>query len=458
MPATILIVEDDDSLRRVAEFNLTEDGYRVVTAEDGLTALERFEESEPAVVLSDIRMPGKDGLELLREIKRRAPATEVILMTAYGTIEQAVEAMREGAFDFVTKPVRWEEVKVAVARALEHRRLVADNERLRAELAGRFQPEAIIGDSPALRAALEIVERVAPADAPLLILGESGTGKELVARAVHFQSARRDKPFVAINCAAIPRDLLEAELFGVRKGAFTGADRDREGRFAEAQGGTLFLDEVAELPAELQVKLLRALQEGQVTPLGGGTPVELNARLVSATNRPEERLVDESGLRKDLYYRINVVSVTLPPLRDRPEDIPDLVRHFLHQHGAPQLELSPEALRALQSYAWPGNVRELENVVERAILLRADPRRIDHGDLPPEIREAGPGASSMPDLPPGGWDMQQLEQHLIRRALKRTGGNQTRAASLLGMTRQTLVYRMQKHDIGPGDPGNENGD
>jgi two-component system NtrC family response regulator len=457
MPDRVLVVEDDESLRQVAEYHLAEEGYDVLVARDAESALETFREKEPDVVVSDIRLPGMSGLDLLRRVKDLRPETEVILMTAYGTVEQAVEAMKEGAFDYVTKPVRWEEMRLVVARALERRRLLEENVRMRAELAARFRPENLVTRSPAMQQVLELLGRVVSSDAPVLILGESGTGKELVARALHYQGPRREGPFVPVNCAAIPKDLLESELFGVRKGAFTGADRDRQGRFLQAHRGTLFLDEIAELPPELQVKLLRALQEKEVVPLGGDQPVKVDVRIVSATNQPVDRLLQEGKLRKDLYYRINVVSVVLPPLRERPEDIPLLVEHFLRQQGAADVRVTPEAMRLLEAYSWPGNVRELENVVERALLLRRSPAEITPDDLPQWVRDNSPGdtaESTFPDLPPGGWNIYELEKHLIRKALERTGGNQTRAAQLLGMTRQTLIYRMQKYGLQP--PAGEN--
>ncbi|MFN8547389.1 MAG: sigma-54 dependent transcriptional regulator [Candidatus Eisenbacteria bacterium] len=455
---SILVAEDDESLRRVVEYNLREAGYSVEAVRDGREALEAIARSAPDLVLSDLRMPGATGLDLLRAVRKRHPETEVILITAHGTVDDAVSAMKQGAFDFVTKPVRWDELRLTVARALERRRLRLETGRLRRELKDRAGVRPLLGDSPAMRALRETIHRVASSHASVLIVGESGTGKELVARALHAESARAAKPFVAVNCGALPRDLVESELFGVRRGAFTGADQDRPGRFLEAHGGTLLLDEVAELEPELQVKLLRALQEGEVAPVGG-TSVAVDVRVVAATNRPIKPALESGRLRSDLYYRLAVVTIEIPPLRERPEDLEPLVRHLLAVLGASEVELTATAWARLRASRWPGNVRQLENALERALLLRAHPDRVDAADLPSDddsplashggsatLAEAH-GSTATVGLPPEGVDIYALERRLIEEALDRAEGNQTKAATLLGMTRQTLIYRMQKYGI-----------
>jgi DNA-binding NtrC family response regulator len=462
MSYSILIAEDDDSLRRVAEYNLREEGYTVSVAGDGEEAARLFSQAPPDLLLTDLRMPGREGLDLLRQVRESGAETEVILVTAFGTVDDAVRAMKDGAFDFITKPVRWEELRHTVARALERLRLRRETTRLHRELGDRFHPERITGVSAAMNGVRESILRVADSPAPVLILGESGTGKELVARALHYQSLRGDFPFVAVNCAALPRDLIEAELLGVRKGAYTGAERDRNGRFVEADRGSLFLDEIGELEPDLQVKLLRVLEEKRVTPLGGGTPVEVDVRILAATNRPVEEALAAGRLRQDLYYRLNVVAIHVPALRERPADIPPLVQHFLERLGAPQVHVTEEATAILCAHSWPGNVRELGNAIERALLFRRDPDRITPEDLPAHLHQgrtaeagamagAGVGVESAPVgpfiLPPTGLNLYELERDLILQALHRAGGNQTQAAQFLGMTRQTLVYRMQKYGI-----------
>lgn len=488
MPYSVLIAEDDESLRRVAEYNLRQEGYAVTVARDGMEAAGILADDPPDLLLTDLRMPGADGLSLLRQVRESALETEVILVTAFGTVDDAVRAMKDGAFDFITKPVRWEELRHTVARALERLRLRRETSRLRRELGDRFRPDRIIGESEAIHSIREAILRVADSPAPVLILGESGTGKDLVARALHYQGRRSIHPFVAVNCGALPRELIESELLGVRKGAFTGAATDRPGRFVEAHQGSLFLDEIAELEPDLQVKLLRVLEEKRVTPLGGGASVVVDVRVLAATNRPVEEALKTGRLRQDLYYRLNVVTLFVPPLRERPEDIVPLVRHFLETLGAPQVRVTEDAMVRFRAHSWPGNVRELANAVERALLFRHDPDWIALEDLPAHLRgEAGsadaiapfstamenPGSGELPrdtagrdpldpeheegrssegaeasfSLPASGINLYKLEKELIRQALARAAGNQTRAAQLLGMTRQTLVYRMQKYGI-----------
>jgi DNA-binding NtrC family response regulator len=448
MPTRLLLAEDDGSQRRVMEYHLSECGYQVVVAADGRHALDLFRRDAPDVVLTDMAMPRMDGMQLLREVKRLDPAVPVIIITAFGSIREAVQAIREGAFEYVTKPVDNEELQLVVARAIEHRALEEENARLRLEVKGRYRFASIIGGSSPMKHLFEVMARVAASDATALILGESGTGKELVARAIHYNSARADGPFVAVNCGAIPRELVEAELFGSLKGAFTGATRDRRGRFEMAGGGTIFLDEVGELPLDLQVKLLRVLDERLVTPVGAEEPLPVDARVIAASNRSLDAAVADGDFREDLYYRLNVVAISVPPLRKRTEDIPLLVEHFLEKFAQPECEVAPEVWAILDRHPWPGNVRQLENAVERALVLQARPGRLGVEDLPPEIRaeQAGPAAVAG-EFPDEGISLEDTERRLIRMALSKAGGNQTRAAQLLDISRHTLIYRMQKYGL-----------
>jgi two-component system NtrC family response regulator len=456
--ARILFVEDDDSLRRVAEYNLQKAGYEVSVASDGMAGWVAFEHDGADVVVTDLAMQKLDGNELLRRIKGVSPDTEVIIVTAYGTVGRAVEAMKAGAFDFVTKPFEFDVLRLTIERALERRHLLQENARLQSELTQRFRPEHIIGVSAGMERVFDLIRRVAPTDTNILILGESGTGKELIARAIHYHGRRKDGPFIAVNCGALPRDLIESELFGAQRGAYTGADRDRPGRFERAGGGTLFLDEITELPTDLQVKLLRALQERQIERLGGDEPISVDVRFICASNADIGRMVAQGTFRQDLYFRINVVTIQVPPLRTRPEDVEPLIRVFLERYGAGGIPLEPDALAALKRHPWPGNVRELENAIERAVVLRQNPDRIGLGDLPWEITsfsgqvaagsvpsEASPASTSLPD---GGIDFSSVEKSLLGQALRKAGGNRSRAARLLGMTRQTLLYRLKKFGIG----------
>jgi two-component system NtrC family response regulator len=448
MGIRLLLAEDDASQRRVMEYHLSESGYSVITAEDGRSALEAFRGESPDLVLTDMSMPRMDGMELLREIKRLDPTVPVVIITAFGSIREAVQAIREGAFEYVTKPVDNDELELVVARALEHRELEEENARLRLEVRGRYRFASIIGGSSPIKHLFQLMARVAASDATALILGESGTGKELVARAIHYNSERADGPFVAVNCGAIPRELVEAELFGCRKGAFTGATRDRRGRFELADGGTIFLDEISELPLDLQVKLLRVLDERLVTPVGAEEAVPVDVRVLAASNRMLDGAVADGDFREDLYYRLNVVAISVPPLRKRTEDIPLLVEHFLEKLGQPDCEVRPDVWDALAAHPWPGNVRQLENAIERALVLQAEPGRLSVDDLPPEItaqraEPALPGG----DFPDEGISLEQTERRLIQMALSKADGNQTRAAELLGVTRHTLIYRMQKHGL-----------
>lgn len=444
--ASVLIVEDDTSLRRVLEFSLEQSGYRVLTACDGSQGIEIFRAEHPPLVITDIAMPGMSGYDVLKTIKEERPETLVIVITAFGSVEKAVEAMKLGAYDYLTKPFGRDELRLVVAKALAFRHLQVENARLKEELTDRVDFSSIIGISEKMQQVFDIVRRVADTEATVLLLGESGTGKELVARAIHNGSTRADKPFVPVNCAAIPHDLLESELFGHVRGAFTGAVRDRPGKFQAADGGTLFLDEVGELPVALQPKLLRALQEREVEPVGGRTQ-KVDVRVVAATNRHLAEEVAAGAFREDLYYRLAVIPVHLPALRDRREDIAVLVRHFLKKHGGQHVEVSDALLKKLSDYAWPGNVRELENWVERSLILRRTDA-LDVADFQPmqgALKNAQ--ARAVLNLPDEGYSLEDLEKEAVLQALQRTGWNQTRAAEFLRIPRHTLIYRMEKYAI-----------
>ncbi len=446
--STILLIDDDDSLRRVMEFSLAEAGYEVAAAASGEAGLRLFEKGAFDAVITDITMPGMSGMEVLARVHEADELLPVVVITAYGTIESAVEAMKKGAFDYITKPFNRDELRLTLARAIRMRRLERENVELRAEVTDRYRFESIVGTSGKLREVLEMAGRAAPSDASVLITGESGTGKELLAKGIHYNSSRSKGPFVAVNCAAIPEGLIESELFGHVKGAFTGAIRDKEGKFELAHGGTLFLDEIGDLRVDLQAKILRTLQEREVDRVGGRHPVGVDVRVVAATNKDIERLVKEGGFREDLYYRLSVIVLPVPPLRERREDIPILVSHFLKKFGAgADVRIDEDALSAIKSYGWPGNVRELENVIERATVIRRGDV-ITLADLPDKLKkEKTDVANIILNLPDEGISLEELEKSLIVKALERHKGNQTRAAEYLGITRPTLIYRMEKYGI-----------
>ncbi len=451
MKTTILIIDDDTSLRRVLEYNLQEAGYAVATAASGEEGLERFDEVNPALVITDMKMPGMDGMQVLKAVKERSPDTLVMVITAFGTVDIAVEAMKAGAYDYITKPFNRDELRLTVAKALRLSGLEDENKRLKSELADRVDFGAMVGSSAAMEKVFQIVRKVADSEASVLITGESGTGKELVARSIHTHSGRKNGPFVAINCAAIPRDLLESELFGHVKGAFTGAIRDKTGKFALAEGGTIFLDEVGELPLELQPKLLRALQERTIEAVGGTKEQKLDVRVVAATNLDIEKAISDGTFREDLYYRLAVIPIHLPPLRQRRNDIPLLLRHFCGKYGAENVRIDQPALERLTAYGWPGNVRELENLVERLLIMR-NGDTISDGDLPDKIRNGtaaglNAGQTGVINLPDEGYSLEQLEREVVVQALERNGWNQTAAARFLRIPRHTLIYRMEKYQI-----------
>jgi two-component system NtrC family response regulator len=454
MASKILVIDDDASLRRVIEYNLQEAGYQVLTAASGEEGLRLFVEEAPALIISDMKMPLMDGMQVLKAVKERSPETLVIMITAFGTVDVAVEAMKAGAYDYITKPFNRDELRLTVVKALQFGGLAVENRRLKDELADKADYRTIVGSSKAMERVFAIVGKVADTDASVLITGESGTGKELVARSIHIKSSRFDAPFVAINCAAIPRDLLESELFGHVKGAFTGAIKDKPGKFQLAEGGTLFLDEVGELPLELQPKLLRALQERVIEPVGGAKALKLDVRIVAATNLDMEKALADATFREDLYYRLAVIPIHLPSLRERQEDIPLLLRYFCGKHGADKVKIDSDAMAVLSSYRWPGNVRELENLVERVLIMR-DSNTISLKDLPEKIC-AGSVDFDMPlkadnvfNLPDEGYSLEQLEREVVVEALVRNGWNQTAAARFLRIPRHTLIYRMEKYGILP---------
>ena len=447
----ILVVDDDESLRWVTQVQLQQAGYEVAAAGSGEQALEMLAGAPADLVLTDLKMRGMSGLELLKRVRVEYPEAIVILVTAFGTVETAVEAMKCGAYDYITKPVNVDELKLIVGRALEHVALREEVRSLRASLDKKYGFENILGRSNALLHVLDMAARAARAASTVLIRGETGTGKELVAKAIHFNSPRKDRPFVTINCGAIPKDLLESELFGHARGAFTGAFAEKKGQVETADGGTLFLDEIGELPPELQVKLLRLVQQGEIAKVGASGMRHVDVRIIAATNRNLQAMVEDGAFREDLYYRLSVIPLELPPLRERPDDIPELVEHFFlksrEKNGRPELVLPPALLPYFSAYRWPGNVRELENVVERLVVLtRGD--EITLRDLPEFLRRERPPAEELRlDLPPQGISLEGVEKELILRALEKFNWNQSQAARYLDLSRKTLIYRMEKHGI-----------
>ncbi len=454
---TILIVDDDQSLRRVMEMQLEEIGCQVLAAASGREALEILASRAVPVVLTDLKMPGMSGLELLHQVRKEHPETAVLVITAYGTVESAVAAMREGAYDYLTKPLDYSQLAIVVNRALEHQELVEEVRHLRATLDRKYGFESIIGKSQKLLHVLDVASRAAQSNSTVLIRGETGTGKELLAKAIHWNSRRKDKPFITINCGAIPKDLLESELFGYRKGSFTGAMAHKAGKVEMADRGTLFLDEIGELPTELQVKLLRLIQEGQIDKVGATSTVDVDVRIIAATHRNLESMIEDSAFRQDLYYRLAVITLELPPLRARTEDIPELVQNLFVKLKARQerneLCLDPSLLPYFCSYSWPGNVRELENVVERLIVLTTGDR-VKLADLPDFLRVERPILEALHlDLPPQGISLEGVEKELILRSLAKFDWNQSQAARYLDISRRTLIYRMEKYGLAA--PGRE---
>ena len=451
----ILIIDDDASSRQIMELLLKKSGYQIVSAPDGVQGMQFVHEGRADIVLVDLFLPDRSGIEVLRDIRHHAPEIEVVVITGHASAETAVQAMKEGAFDYITKPVNFEELKIVIAKAREKQQLLSENVYLRKQLQEKFQFKSIIGSSPAMQRVFERMQRIIKTDSTVLILGESGTGKELVAKAIHHNGRRKSHSFVAVNCGAIPESLLESELFGHTRGAFTGAVRDKIGKFEAANHGTIFLDEIGTMPLHLQSKLLRVLQEQEIERVGGTKPIKLDVRVVSATNADLEDQVKQGSFREDLYYRLNVIPLELPPLRDRRADLLPLCSHFLekfcHLMGRPLMTLSKQALDLLEQYRWPGNVRELENVVERMVAL-TEHDLITPVDLPSELTDScGRPKGVCLDLSPEGIDMpgaiEELERKLITKALQMTDGVKAKAATLLGLNRTTLVEKMKRLGI-----------
>jgi DNA-binding NtrC family response regulator len=442
MKKRILVVEDEDKLRRVLELQLVSAGFDVdkaASAEEGLKVVDRAD-----LVLTDLRLPNMDGLQLLTLIRRQNAHVPVIVMTAYGSIETAVESMKAGATDFLLKPFSLDHLMQVVAKALEVRALRDENRQLKAELGRRYEFDNIIGRSPAMQEIFDTIERVAPTRATVLLAGESGTGKDLIARAIHFHSPRRDRPLVKINCTALPENLMESELFGYERGAFTGANTSKPGKFEQADTGTVFLDEIGDVPGAIQVKLLRVLQEREFERLGSNVVRHIDVRVIAATNQDLRAALEQGTFREDLYYRLNVVPINIPPLRERKQDIPFLASHFVKklapETGCRAESITDAAMAKLLSYHWPGNVRELENVIERSLVMCAG-TELDAADIKLESAP-GPRPTSEARFLPEGLSLDQYEQEIIREALRRADGNKSQAARLLGLTRNALRYRL----------------
>jgi two-component system NtrC family response regulator len=451
MTGPILVVDDDQNLRWVTQTQLEDAGYTVVTVANGEAALSAMDQQRPALVLTDLKMPGMSGIELLERIRAQDSDIPVVLMTAFGTIQSAVQAVKAGAYDYLTKPIDAEELLIVVNRALERQKLVEEVANLRQNLDRKYGFENIIGHSDALLSVLDMASRAARTNSTILIHAETGTGKELLARAIHFNSPRKNKPFVTINCGAIPKDLLESELFGHVKGSFTGAVGHKRGRIELADGGTLFLDEIGEMPLELQVKILRVIQQGEIEKIGGTEPGKVDVRIIAATHRNLQAMIEDETFREDLYYRLAVIPLELPPLRERSEDIPELVQHFFirtkKKLQRPDIVLPQHLMKYFQNYRWPGNIRELENVVERVLVLAPGPE-IQLTDLPDFLRqEHAPVDTLNLNLPAHGVSLEAIEKELLLGALQRFNGNQTHAARYLDISRKALIYRMEKHGI-----------
>jgi DNA-binding NtrC family response regulator len=453
---TVLVVDDEPLQAGILRTILEKEGYDTHTAASGKEALARVADLRPDVILTDLRMEGMDGIELIAAVPREPFEPSMIIMTAHGTIASAVDAVRKGAFDYLAKPLDKDTLLLTVRRAAERAALLKENLRLRDQLFGRVRMEGIVGRSAKMAQALEMLRKIAPSPATVLVRGESGTGKELVARAIHFNSPRKKKPFTPLNCSAIPEQLFESELFGHERGAFTGAESRKEGLFELSQGGTLFLDEIGDLPLLMQAKLLRALQDKEVRRVGGKESIKVDVRVVAATNKDLEKEMAEGRFREDLYYRLAVVTVDLPPLRERREDIPELVEYFVQrynrEYGKRIAGVSPAVLRAFAEYSWPGNIRQLSSVMERAVLL-CEGGTIGEGEIRGELRllpaPAGVGAAAAAlEIPDEGLDFEALEKELLRKAMEKAGGVATKAAKLLGMSYKTFLYRLEKFGLG----------
>lgn len=448
----ILLIDDEADSCKALSVLLSQAGYHVQSCQSGETALRLMKHQSFELIISDLLLPGVSGIDILKQVKEKSPETCVILITGNASAETAVEAMKEGALDYITKPFNFERLKLQVAKAMEKSRLVMENQYLRQQLHGRYRFDNIIGTSQAMQKVFTRMEKVTGTDSTILVLGASGTGKELVAKAIHYNSARKDKPFIAINCGAIPADLLESELFGHVKGAFTSAIADKPGKLEVANGGTVFLDEIGDMPLQLQMKLLRVLQEHEFERVGSSRRVELDIRLISATNVDLKNRVEAGQFREDLYYRLNVIPIHLPPLKERRGDIPQLARYFLEkicqEMGRPHIDIGPDAMRAMELYDWPGNVREMENIIERTVAL-TDNDVIRCSDLPPDIgRQAEPTVFHAPQVTSEGVDMNlliaEIERAMISQAMGLGQGVKARAAEFLGINRTTLVEKIKR--------------
>lgn len=449
--ARILLVDDDENLRWVLQTQLEQMGYNVSAAADAMEALAEIERNTPSLVITDLKMPGISGMDLLDRIRADYPEIPVVLMTAYGTIQSAVTAIRSGAYDYLTKPIDYDELSLVVTRVLDHFRLVEEVKVLRTSLDRKYGFDNIIGQAESLLSVLDMAARAAQSNTTVLIHAETGTGKELLARAIHFNSPRRDKPFITINCGAIPRDLLESELFGHVKGSFTGAIAHKAGKVELARHGTLFLDEIGEMPLELQVKVLRLIQHGEMEKIGSAMPTGIDVRFIAATHRNLPAMVEDGTFREDLYYRLSVIPLRLPPLRERAEDIPQLLQYFFvrarERQNRPDLVLPDALIPYFQNYRWPGNVRELENIVERIVVLSRG-NEITLTDLPDYLRRERPKTDLLQlEIPSQGISLESVERELLVRALEKFQGNQTHAAQYLDISRKALIYRMEKYGI-----------
>ncbi|MCK6619720.1 MAG: sigma-54-dependent Fis family transcriptional regulator [Calditrichaceae bacterium] len=444
----ILLIDDDINLCKVIGYQLQKNGFDVTPANSGKEALGYFSKKEFDIVITDIQMPDISGIQVLKEIRRHNRQVVIIIITAHGSIDNALEACQLGADDYLTKPFSKEQLLFAIEKAVRLRELQQENTQLRAELVGKYRFENMVARSSKMEDVLRMAGQVAASDATVIILGESGTGKELIARAIHYNSPRKDKPLITVNCPSIPDNLLESELFGHVKGAFTGAIKDRKGKFELADGGTIFLDEIGDLREDVQAKLLRVLQEHEIERLGDSKTIKVDVRIIAATNKNLEMLVQEGEFREDLYYRLSVVPITIPPLRERKEEIPYLVDFFLTRYaGDRKFVIEPEVYSAMQEYDWPGNVRELENVIERAVVLATD-NRITVESLPAHFQAPEKkGASDPVKLPQGDFSLEAVEKQAILEALERADGNRSQAARLLKIPRHVLLYRLKKLGI-----------
>lgn len=449
--AKILLIDDDDSLRRVLEFQLSEAGYVVMSESDGRNALKLFSTEEVNCVITDWRMPKISGSQLVQQATAINSEVPIIVITAFGDVDTAVEAMRGGAFDFITKPFNRQEILLTVEKALKYGTALAENRRLRRQIHEEFRIENVVGTSEKMLQVFDLVERVSKTNVTVLIEGETGTGKELIAKGIHFSGTRNNNPFVAINCAALPETLIEAELFGYKKGAFTGAVGESRGKFEEANGGTLFLDEISTMPLQSQTRLLRVLQEQEVTRLGENNPRKIDVRIIAATNENLPELIKENAFREDLYYRLAVVPITIPPLRERREDLPILTEHFVtrsaSKHGMRPPKIERDVFKVFFDYPWMGNVRELENLVERMVVL-SDGDTLTLTDVPETVKYPSSTKSELWfDLPFEPISLEALEREIIRTSLHRHDGNQSQTSKYLGITRSALIYRIQKYGL-----------